>query len=673
MATTARRIEAPVQPQREPHEMNSLPSPISDQLVQAQYRESTRETGHLHLPRAQHVESRGQSSRNSPEPSQTDLQGHYVGPSSGVSFLLRIQKKLHEKISFTQNSSIFTFGDAPLPEFDPSFFVLPPKADAQKLVARYFEFAVATHRFLHRPTVEAWLEEFYENLGVMRQKVGARERTALLFMVFAQAKEYMPDDSMSNSVDTSSARYFQAADHQLTSETGEIRLTSVQARLCQCFYLLSQSRVNHCWSLFGTTAHLLLAIGIHRKRRMENSNGIDLVELECRKRVFWCAYGLDNYLSAALGRPRTFHDDDIDQDLPMIVNDSDLTPHHINIGNTRSQSIMMASVAHNTLAKIISHILRDLYPIKPPSLHIRVTLSTKYSEDLLHWRKGLSRFLDEGVDTSLLIPLFQRQRNVLNLAYYHALILVHRPFLLSNFASLNSRNSRPRGAPGTPDMDKNVGECLNAAMHIAAIVNDLTEGQQIYRAFWFTHYFAFCAVVVLYVYAIQQRHTPQDKYQSYIDAAKKCQTQISSMAENESLAQRYSVVLEELRLEAVKQTQQHLESQNANSDMTSTLQRDTRVFQASTYSGQMNGANQPPLPGSAVTGDLFPDISDGTMFGGAQNVTTPSSLMADLTSWGEFDSLVTAGVGGLDFMFMGDPNRPWDENTGTGVGGVLPS
>lgn len=46
---------------------------------------------------------------------------------------------------------------------------------------------------------------------------------------------------------------------------------------------------------------------------MEASNGVDLVELECRKRVFWCAYGLDNYLSAALGRPRTFHDEDIDQ------------------------------------------------------------------------------------------------------------------------------------------------------------------------------------------------------------------------------------------------------------------------------------------------------------------------------------------------------------------------
>jgi hypothetical protein len=69
-------------------------------------------------------------------------------------------------VSFSPNSSIFTFGDAPLPEFDPSFFVLPPKDDARTLVARYFEFAVATHRFLHRPTVESWLEEFYEGLGV---------------------------------------------------------------------------------------------------------------------------------------------------------------------------------------------------------------------------------------------------------------------------------------------------------------------------------------------------------------------------------------------------------------------------------------------------------------------------------------------------------------------------
>lgn len=132
------------------------------------------------------------SSRTSPEPSQTDRQGHYVGPASGVSFLLRVQKRLHQRLVFSKTSSIFTFGDAPLPDFDPSFFVLPPRDEAQRLTDRYFDFAVPTNRFLHRPTINAWLDELYDTMGVMHNKEEAPARIALLFMVFAQAREYMP-------------------------------------------------------------------------------------------------------------------------------------------------------------------------------------------------------------------------------------------------------------------------------------------------------------------------------------------------------------------------------------------------------------------------------------------------------------------------------------------------
>jgi hypothetical protein len=150
----------------------------------------------------QEPDSAVHSSRNSPEPSQTDLQGHYVGPSSGVSFLIRAQKRLHQIVSLPSSSSIFTFGDSALPEIDSSFFVLPLKSVASALVARYFDFGAPTHRFLHRPTVEGWLEEFYENLGVLRQKEGEREKKALIFMVFAQAKEYMPAQNGKPDVDS---------------------------------------------------------------------------------------------------------------------------------------------------------------------------------------------------------------------------------------------------------------------------------------------------------------------------------------------------------------------------------------------------------------------------------------------------------------------------------------
>lgn len=115
----------------------------------------------------------------------------------------------------------------------------------------------------------------------------------------------------------------------------------------QCFYLLAHSRINHCWSLFGTTAHLMLALGIHRKSRVDSSGNVDHVDLECRKRTFWCAYNLDTYLSAALGRPRTFHDEDIDQELPLCVDDFQLSRGQTSQTlQTSLHSVMSGSVAH---------------------------------------------------------------------------------------------------------------------------------------------------------------------------------------------------------------------------------------------------------------------------------------------------------------------------------------
>lgn len=137
-----------------------------------------------------------QSRRQSPEPPQEDLQGHYIGPASGVSFLLRVQKRLHQAISFSVPSSIFTFGDAPLrpPDFDPSFCMVLPRDAAQRLFDRYFDFAMPTYRFLHRPTLQEWFDEFYETMGTMREGHSATARIALLFMIFAHARVYMPEN-----------------------------------------------------------------------------------------------------------------------------------------------------------------------------------------------------------------------------------------------------------------------------------------------------------------------------------------------------------------------------------------------------------------------------------------------------------------------------------------------
>lgn len=133
------------------------------------------------------------SSGNSPEPHQTDLEGHYVGPASGVSFLIRVQKRLHEHISFPRTTPIFNLGDAPLPKYDPSFLIIPSKKEARALLDRYFEFTFPTHRFLHQPQVESWLEDFYHDLGASQPpKPGAMATRALLLMIFAHARLCLP-------------------------------------------------------------------------------------------------------------------------------------------------------------------------------------------------------------------------------------------------------------------------------------------------------------------------------------------------------------------------------------------------------------------------------------------------------------------------------------------------
>lgn len=421
------------------------------------------------------------SLRASPEPTQTDQQGHYVGPASGVSFLLRVQRRVYQTLKFPPSSSIFTFGDAPLPDFDVSFFVLPPKDVTRQLLVRYFDFAVPTHRFLHRPTVEAWFEDLYTFNGCMSSRDEAPARTALLFMVFAQASLYMTEpatDAHHDKMADVSSRYFLAAEHQLQKERGQVRLASVQARLAQCFWLLSQSRINHCWTLFGTTAHLALAIGLNRGKKTEVQGRTGKVETECRRRTFWCAYTLDKYLAAALGRPRTFHEEDIDQELPSCIDDADLEQVGSMPKAHTGQPLMLGAVAHIRLSRINDGILKDLYPIWPLSTSVRLKVTAQYSTRLRNWYQEMAEFLDSSrINTSLLLPIYQRQRHVLNLAYWHATILTHRPFLLNKFGAT-------RTSANTTQVEDRVKECLQAALNICDLVDELISAKMMFKAFW---------------------------------------------------------------------------------------------------------------------------------------------------------------------------------------------
>lgn len=301
----------------------------------------------------------------------------------------------------------------------------------------------------------------------------------------------------------------------------------------------------------------------------------------------------------------------------------------------------MAPVEHIKLTRIVSLVLRDLYSIRPPSLNLRVELSSKYTSDLHSWRTSLFPFLNDdegrGIDSHLLIPIYQRQRSVLNLAYYHAMLLIHRPFLLSNFASLTHMPTHST-FNASIDTSSNIGTCLEAAMNIVRVVDDVFTSSNLFRSFWFTQYYAFCAVNVLYISTIRQHLVTPGKCEGYFVAGQKCQRQLESVSESDCLARRYCLVLEELRLEAVRQVGKQGQEQVVPFSP-STLQ----AFSADAMSNGSPSQNTNqyyasiPTPESAVFNPSF---------------LPNSNIMADLTSWGQFDSLVTAGIGLFDSAGM---------------------
>ena len=139
------------------------------------------------------------------------------------------------------------------------------------------------------------------------------------------------------------------------------------------------------------------------------------------------------------------------------------------------------------LARILAKIVRDLYAIKPISASRRALVTERISRELSDWRVDLAHFLDAPLRSPpLLGTIFQRQRNVLNLTYWHAIILTYRPYLLTNLARLSRRDRTDTDS--TPafnaEIEESVKQCLGAAMNTVETIDEITSTSKFFRAFW---------------------------------------------------------------------------------------------------------------------------------------------------------------------------------------------
>ncbi|KAL4986143.1 fungal-specific transcription factor domain-containing protein [Aspergillus falconensis] len=444
--------------------------------------------------------------------SPAEVADQYWGPTSAHSFLGWAVRDLPatpsdavqvsgRDLDRTSKASIFHFGDRIAPEVQLGDFKWPDRAEAEGLTRRYFEFACPTYRTLHQPTIEGAISELY---GESTQFDGRRSvpgqssaSHAVILMVFSTATMFRSgaNGRITDADDSgwkTSELYFVKAEQLLSQEIGAPRLESAQARFLMVLYLLSSSRANKAWFTLGTTIQLMMALGLH-SRRSRKDNELDLVQRECRRRILWCSYTLDKYISVILGRPRLWHDEDLDEELPARVNDTDLLPTAIQ--SPKRDCVMDAPVFHALLARTLSQAAKEPYVVAGISHRDQLNTIRALCESVAEWHAGLPPLLSGNIHPSSLVPIFQRQLTVLQLARYHLLMFITRPLLLRNYGRT------------WPDCEASyvhyLGVCLTAARDAVEMVLTFVRENQLFHAFWYSQYIAFNALSIIYIYLIQ--------------------------------------------------------------------------------------------------------------------------------------------------------------------------
>lgn len=504
-------------------------------------------------------------------------------PTSGLAFFQRAHQRLvaqHTRGSMNTAHSLgggggsehgqllASAGDKPLLVPDAHGSVMPGGADMPpdlpSLVEFYFETCVVTYRmFAQQSAVASWARAAQRNARQgLAPAHGIGHAKAAIVLAVAAVAVLKSDRAQLRAAEVGDERpslrkadrYYAVAASLVEAEVGLPCLESVQARLVQVLYLLQTSRMNKAWYLLGTTWQIAAALGLHRRQGRQrgagpapSSSAPNYVLLQGQRRTFWVAYTIDVYLSAVLGRPRHTHDDDIDQELPASVRDEDMGPDGPVVradpeeGGDEPDSNMDSVIAHAQLAEIIGTISSKVYSIKNLSREERLAAASQSGKQLSTWRSRLPPHLS-SVQPRSLIPTLRRQALAMRLAYCHAVMHAHRPFLLGGSQSTPGASAPLEG--------ESVAECMAAAKTALRTVQSMAADSTLLHAFWWTPYVTFCALAVVYVWEIQQSAgggESSDEDRNVLELAEKCHARLAQSLSADSPSWRYTVILEELR------------------------------------------------------------------------------------------------------------------------------
>ena len=444
-----------------------------------------------------------------------DEQGHwdYHGHSSGLSFVRRMREQLGDLMGPETKTTPFvksrpmsqvlesprSSADSPAADVSPSGATdMPPKEYARDICGHAVNDAASLLRVVHQPTFWKSFEELYnkapENYTNDDNKFLPLFHTALaLGHLFCKDDQGHLDQHGYESAIQRGFAHFKCARQMM--DIADCRdLTSIQAVVFMILFMQSSAKLSQCYAYVGVALRSALRMGLHRAY----AGNWNPVEAETRKRVFWIVRKMDIYIGAMLGLPQTLSDDDIDQEYPLEVDDEFITEEGIQPQPEGQVSLMTAFNAHTRIVKILSKIIRKVYPIKTSqslpdkSYSVPFSIIREIEGELEQWKNALPPILNPCDAPAR----YKRIQQLLRLSYAHAQVMLYKPFL--HYVAMDKRAN---------PVDQRAYACaasyVNVSRNIIHIVTQMKQNGLLNGAFWFIMYTSFFAILSLVYFAAE--------------------------------------------------------------------------------------------------------------------------------------------------------------------------
>ncbi|KAI5458819.1 fungal-specific transcription factor domain-containing protein [Mariannaea sp. PMI_226] len=199
----------------------------------------------------------------------------------------------------------------------PSLGLAPPPTAAQRLVTVFFQHWHPFFPFLHGPTFIEQVDQFYSadqplsNTSTHTPTSPRLMSRAILFQCIFNIAASTSHQSLDAACRIHSSAVLVSSVGLLMSHHD---VTTLQAILAAELYLTVCMSLRDASTIHGALTRALFNAGFHRcpSRYIQLPPGTS----DIRKRIFWCSYVLDRFISQSLGHPFSIQDADVDVCIP---------------------------------------------------------------------------------------------------------------------------------------------------------------------------------------------------------------------------------------------------------------------------------------------------------------------------------------------------------------------